>query len=167
MAGGFFVRNVSRSAEARSFQHHFVDGDVLTRNVQIERLLAAHRARCHPAGRMASPTDLGNPSEAELGPFPRPAPPRSDEDWKSHAAPMLGLVSFGRFWLDAAAASSSSSSTDPPGAAPSTSIPQVQPSPCSQPMNSRFPPQPPPNDRCRCQHAQRHCSSPFWTIGAV
>ena len=27
----------------------------------------------HPAGRMASPTDLGNPSEAELGPSPQEA----------------------------------------------------------------------------------------------
>ena len=26
---------------------------------------------------------------------------------------------------------------------------------------------PPPNDRCRCQNAQRHHSSPFWTIGAI
>ena len=126
MTGGFFVRNVSRSAEANIISDHFVDGDVLTRNVQIERLLATHRARCHPAGRMASPTDLGNPSEAELGQSPRPAPPRSDEDY---AAPMLGFASFGRFVPAAATASSSASSTDPPGAAPCSSIPQIHPPP--------------------------------------
>jgi len=117
--------------------------------------------------KMASPTDSEKPSDAELGPSPRPGPPRSDQDWKSHAAPNPDEP--------VSSVSGLMQPTHAPALAPATcdgrplarSLSRPIPPAGSQPVHSRFPSQPPPADHCCNGHSQRHHSGPSWPTEAT